>query len=351
MDKNPYPTKNVLKFNIQKEGIKDYLSNTIPVPTMKEYPKESDYNEGYFTRYFSKNIYDLGYQEIEKDVYESIYQRKGTYDHNLNEIGNLRWALVNNVFKENSLELQRKELQYKNISHLYIQLNEFQKPNLQNQENLYTEGGELYYADGTEYIGSYHIHTTQGPMEGPYHTDILHHKLYYTNQLPAPYNTTYEDWLASLRPTIGSHPGQEPEREILEAIIPTSFNCITIWDEPEDQGYAGLTNIDGLVPSGTSCVDPGDGTGFYHYNDYGDDTLTTCQSNCSGTVYGTIQYGCMFPFDSNYCSGCTAHNADLCHLEYYNYMHENTCFCGNYGNHGYYNYACCFLPGAYNPWD
>ena len=40
------------------------------------------------------------------------------------------------------------------------------------QNNLYTEGGELYYSDGQEYIGYYHIHPEKGPMEGPEHVDL-----------------------------------------------------------------------------------------------------------------------------------------------------------------------------------
>jgi len=53
-----------------------------------------------------------------------------------------------------------------------------------------TDGEEIYYADGTEYIGSYHIHPTEGPMEGAKHTLISHSKLYYSNNLPIPARDT-----------------------------------------------------------------------------------------------------------------------------------------------------------------
>ena len=43
-----------------------------------------------------------------------------------------------------------------------------------------TEGQELYYLSGEEYIGEYHIHPTIGPMEGATHIDESHKKLYYS---------------------------------------------------------------------------------------------------------------------------------------------------------------------------
>ena len=48
------------------------------------------------------------------------------------------------------------------------------------ESNLYTPGGEFYRANGTQYIGYYHIHSTKGPMVGKVHTaephDVLIHK-------------------------------------------------------------------------------------------------------------------------------------------------------------------------------
>ena len=42
------------------------------------------------------------------------------------------------------------------------------------QENLYTSGGEYQLPNGTEYIGSYHVHPSQGPMVGATHTTTMH---------------------------------------------------------------------------------------------------------------------------------------------------------------------------------
>ena len=53
------------------------------------------------------------------------------------------------------------------------------------------------YDTGTEYIGSYHIHPTEGPMRGALHTKSSHPKLYYSDQIPLSIgkkDTTDEDY-------------------------------------------------------------------------------------------------------------------------------------------------------------
>ena len=187
-------SKDVIKFDIIKKGIKDFLSNTKPIPSMKKYPSEIDHIKGFFTRYFSRKINGRGYQEIDKEVYNSIKGKDKTYDHNLFEVGSIKWNLKGNVFKLNALALKELERKWKNISYLFPIFDEFASEPFQNQENLYTEGGELYYGDSTEYIGDYHVHTTKGPMKGAYHTENDHPKLYYTNELPTPPNMSYEEF-------------------------------------------------------------------------------------------------------------------------------------------------------------
>ena len=350
MNKNQKPTNNVKKYNLFKDGIKDFLEKTIPVPTMKKYPSEIDYQNGFFIRYFSKRINNSNYQEIDKDVYDSINKKESKYDYNLYEIGNLTWSLTENVYKKNTNELKKREIKFPNISYLFPLLNEFFKPDtLTLQENLTTEGG-LYTADGEEYVGLYHIHPTGGPMVGAYHTDIPHPKLYYINQLPSPGGISYEEWLQSKETnnTPSSIPIRNKENTSNSL---KSYNCIALWIQPE-QDYVGLTNNQGLVPNGTSCVDPEDGTGTYNYNVYGEQALETCETNCSSiNLQSTTNAGCMYSFDPNYCSDCNTHNNDACALEYYNFQSNNTCFCGNQGKQVYYASACCYLPDTDNSQD
>jgi hypothetical protein len=42
---------------------------------------------------------------------------------------------------------------------------------------LYTEGGEFNLPDGTNYIGAYHVHITQGAMVGGFHKVAQHDRL------------------------------------------------------------------------------------------------------------------------------------------------------------------------------
>ena len=46
--------KNVVKYNIYKSDIANFLSQTVVPPSNKEKPTEKDYTRGYFTRYFVK---------------------------------------------------------------------------------------------------------------------------------------------------------------------------------------------------------------------------------------------------------------------------------------------------------
>tara|TARA_R110001583_G_scaffold26313_5_gene94832 strand:+ start:6682 stop:7788 length:1107 start_codon:yes stop_codon:yes gene_type:complete len=293
----------IKKFNIMKKDIKKFLSNTSPLPSIKRYPSESDYNNGFFKRYFSRRINGMGYQEVDKEVYDGIKGKNKKYDYNLYEVGNIRWSLKGNVFKLNTLTIKESERKYKNISYLFPIFDEFAKDPFQNQENLYTEGGELYYGGGTEYIGAYHIHTTKGPMVGAYHTEVTHPKLYYTSELPTPPNMSYEDFMEGYTPLTQPNPTQpiipnppnkpsDPptvssngDRGASNQFAEESYNCVLDWG-PAPPGFNGLilatseNNPDGLVVVGATCVDPQDGTGEYTWPTHGNRFAQVCFNSC-----------------------------------------------------------------------
>ena len=86
-----------------------------------------------------------------------------------------------------------------------------------------------------EYTGDYHIHET-GPMVGPIHTKEPHERLYYVSKLPAPPDTTYEDFLASTlanppsnEPTINKEPNKETSKEQNQILQDEQFQN-TEWD-------------------------------------------------------------------------------------------------------------------------
>ena len=354
MNKNETPTITVKKYNLIKKKLKDFLENTIPIPAMKTYPSEQDYNNGFVDRYFSKRINSPFYQEISQDVYNSINNKEEKYDYFLHEVGSLQWTLTGNVYLENAQELKRREINFPNISYLFPLLNEFFKPDtLTLQENLVTNGGLLYTPDGEEYIGPYHIHPTGGPMIGAIHSDIPHARLYYINQLPSPGGISYEEWLQSQgsRTDIPSLPIKDDDSIYghLE-----SYTCTVIWVPPTDD-YNGPVNASGLMPGGTRCLDPGDGTGVFTRREYGTSALSVCEESCSSINLNvgqefepTTNVGCLYAWDPNYCADCNAHQTDMCGSgPYYPYELSQTCesgvpmLCGMYNGIAYYAPVCC----------
>jgi len=320
----------VKKFDIINDPINKFLSNTLPIPSMKRYPSEDDYAKGFFKRYFSRRINGSGYQEIDEDVFQSIRKKQKIYDHNLYEVGNIKWNLKGNVFKSNTLTLKSAERKYKNISYLFPIFNEFARNPFKNQENLYTEGGELYYSDSTEYIGAYHIHNTMGPMIGALHTEIDHPKLYYTEELPTPSNMSYEEFMLDPLKT-SSSPILPVRKNVKDKLTKkknntthtgTSYNCVSSYGPPPSN-YQGLLNKDGLTIVSSACTDPGDGTGIYNSKDYGNLFKETCNNLCEGSsgistnnTSGDISVGCIMSWDANYCNTCTLHDQVYCASNY-----------------------------------
>jgi hypothetical protein len=168
-------------------------------------------------------------------------------------------------------------------------------------------------------------------MVGAYHTEVNHDKLYYTDELPVPPNTSYEDFLNNIvPPEIIPIDPRDPREEIISNNVrnvpssPESYNCIVSWGPPP-QGFQGMTREDGMVPIGSNCVNPGNGSGLYNMSaDYGygpinGDLLFACQLGCEGLTISTNDtggVGCMIPFDSNYCEMCSMHDQAFCNGSY-----------------------------------
>ena len=170
------------KYSLLKKKKKKFLQNTIRVPINKPKPTEEDYDRGYYVRYFAKRINQLkGYIEINLDTFQKI-QEKTDYDHHLYIIGSITWALKNGTRKVNNNNLRILERTFPYISKLFPILNEFEVID----GPLNTTGGELFYENGVEYIGPYHIHPEKGPMVGAEHVPEPHALLKYSNELSTP---------------------------------------------------------------------------------------------------------------------------------------------------------------------
>ena len=186
------------KFNIINENLKLFFEKTRPIPSQKTRPTDKDKAKGFYKRYFVKRVNGSKYLEINSTTYSSITSREGKYDHNLYVCGTIMWYIRGNVHKLNAIALKKVGQDFPRIATLFPILNEFHyipstTPTV--EENLYTSGGELFYSNGTTYIGDYHVHSTKGPMEGATHTDSPHNTLYYTNDLPLFPNQTYEEFI------------------------------------------------------------------------------------------------------------------------------------------------------------
>lgn len=170
------------KFSILSPKKKKFLKNTKTIPTNKNIPTEEDYQRGYYTRYFVRRINQpKGYIEVNFDVVKKLQEKKD-YDYNLYEVGSIIWALKNGTRKTNYSNLQLLEQTFPYISTLFPIMNEFEIID----GPLTTTGGELYYEDGREYIGPYHIHPDKGPMVGAQHVSEPHALLKYGDNLTTP---------------------------------------------------------------------------------------------------------------------------------------------------------------------
>ncbi len=151
------------------------LSYTFPTP--------EDYNKGIFTRYFVCKINQLEYLEINEETYNFIDTKNEVWVWEDYVPFTLNWYIKGNidrVFNNNKglIFEKEKEINKKGLKDYlgkeYLQYFEYPEAN-----NLTTNGGELITPTGEDYVGAYHIHKNQGPMEGAVHIQGAHRKLFY----------------------------------------------------------------------------------------------------------------------------------------------------------------------------
>lgn len=173
-------------YNNLKPGIFNKLSKTKSITSTKIRPTDKDYVNGSYLRYFTRRNNALGeFSEINKSTYDSIASKKSTFDINLYQAFSIKWDLGENAQETNTNILARYERALPGIQNLFSNPTEYAQVV---RTNLFTEGNELYFENGIEYIGEYHIHPLQGPMVGPIHVSRPHKKLYYSYELGTPKN-------------------------------------------------------------------------------------------------------------------------------------------------------------------
>lgn len=179
-------TRTIKKFNILNKNKYNKLKKYKSIIPSKSRPTESDYEKGYMYRYFAQRTNDeKQIFEISKKSYDDFPKN---HDPALYFRGYLIWTLEGNVRKSNKLTLSKNVSKFKYIERLFPLLNEFES--MENIGNLYTKGGELFFEDGREYVGPYHIHGERDegpvPMVGARHKDEPHEVLIWAKDLQSP---------------------------------------------------------------------------------------------------------------------------------------------------------------------
>ncbi len=213
---NQFPTENFPVSNniVVHDGVYNNIKTNIynrlntnqsPIST-KILPSEQDYINGSYIRYFAKKVNSLNYYiEIDKTTYNSIKKREKTFDVNLYIVSKIKWDLSISAREININNLNRYKKPFPYIELLFNDPIEYAPVG---RANLYAEAGELYYIDGTPYIGEYHIHPTKGPMVGAIHKAEPHDDLYYSYELgqsieELQINVVQEETQTGLHRTIG----------------------------------------------------------------------------------------------------------------------------------------------------
>jgi len=182
-------SENVRLYSILRPENTKFQTKVKTVYPTKTLPTKEDYEREYYIRYFAKKVNEpKGYMEIDIDTFNTINQQKKTYDYNLYNVGLITWNLKNGTRKANSINLQILERTFPFLSIIFPILNEFEIID----SILTTQGGELYYEDGREYTGPYHVHEGV-PMVGAEHIEEPHATLYYRKDLQNP-NQELQDY-------------------------------------------------------------------------------------------------------------------------------------------------------------
>ena len=188
-----YIGRTVLKYtNFKpKSNIEDRIVPSYNSPK----PTEKDYEIGEYQRYFCKKTNELLYLEINKDTYKKLSSSDPKIASDLYNAISTPWTITGdkqstfNTNKNIITLIERNQKWYGFTS--YFRDRFLQYHISEQNENLYTSGGEYTLPDGVVYIGFYHIMSNGNAMTGKEHGtggDIILKQI--SSKIPSPVTQT-----------------------------------------------------------------------------------------------------------------------------------------------------------------
>jgi len=143
-------------------------------------PLETDYENGFYIRYFACKINEIKYLELDKNTYTKMKDQDPAYNYKPYRIFKLQWSLVGdpkNLYQANLsvVNILEKRLSKKGFKDfLKNDFTQFYRPSAIMMD-LVTDGTEyVNRRTGAPYSGPYHIHPKKGPMVGAKHISTFH---------------------------------------------------------------------------------------------------------------------------------------------------------------------------------
>jgi len=132
---------------------------------------KKEIKKGEYSRYFVSQLDQIF--EVDKNMWK-YYSAKKTIYHQAVTSVEVKMSLSVFAIDKNKGEINKAA---KIMPDVMLKI--FPHDNMEIAENLETDGDDLQWDNGSEYIGPYHVHPHHGPMAGRRHTSKSHSYLYW----------------------------------------------------------------------------------------------------------------------------------------------------------------------------
>ena len=179
--KSSFDKKNKVYYELTGDAFDRY---SYPIYYYPE-PTKQQYDKGVLKRTFVQKRNEPGIIVEIDPKSDQLYNNRNKPGINafLWDQHSINWTIAGNITevrKNNQRVLEKANQFMAGILNYLGDLDELHEdlPILNNQGDLYTNGGEYKLANGEDYVGPYHIHPDKGPMVGSRHSENPHDYLY-----------------------------------------------------------------------------------------------------------------------------------------------------------------------------